>query len=47
MMNIQVAISEWQTVVGPAQVIQSQVAQQIYGADTSGIQRRIAAAIQV
>lgn len=46
-MNLEAAIHEWRTILGEASVLQGESAQHAYGADASGIERRIPAALRI
>lgn len=46
-MNLQAATSEWQTLLGSANVLRSEDAQREYGADTSTMVRKIPGALKV
>lgn len=46
-MSVNAAIAEWQTLLGSAQVVQGDAAQAAYGADTTGQQRDLPAALRV
>ena len=46
-MSVNAAIAEWQTLLGSAHVLQGDAAQDAYGADTTGQQRDLPAALRV
>ncbi|MEO7031724.1 MAG: FAD-binding oxidoreductase, partial [Herbaspirillum sp.] len=46
-MDMLAAIADWRTVLGDSSVLLDEAAHQLYGADTSGIQRQIPAALQI
>jgi FAD/FMN-containing dehydrogenase len=46
-MNVPAALAEWQALLGSANVLSADDAQRQYGADTSGLERRIAGALKV
>lgn len=46
-MDLSIAITEWQTVLGPSQVVLGDAVSQAYGADTSGCHRRVPAALRI